>query len=75
MEYASYTYLGIGIALSVLGFFLKRQKEQGDATLQKLQDLERHNIELTTKVYHLEKLVEDRRQAEIAIFKELQDKR
>ena len=74
MEFATYGYVGIGIALSVLGFFLKRQKEQADSTFEKTQKLEKAWIELSTKVKNLEKLVEDRRQAEISIFKELQKK-
>ena len=54
--------VGIGVALSVLGFFLKRMKEEIEIANEKTNRTERKVIELQTKVVLMEKLLEDRRQ-------------
>ena len=40
MEYSSYMFLGLGVAVSVLGFFLKRMKEEIDVQKAKTAKLE-----------------------------------
>ena len=62
MDYSNYVFIGIGVALSVVGFFLRRTKEAVD-------NCERHNKDLMLavarnqeRVKHIEKLLEDRRQ-------------
>lgn len=58
----NYWVVGIGVALSVLGFFLKRMKEEIEIANEKTNRTERKVIELQTKVALMEKLLEDRRQ-------------
>lgn len=54
--------VGIGVTLSVLGFFLKRMKEEIETAVEKINRSERKVIELETKVKLMDKLLEDRRQ-------------
>ena len=62
MNYDGYILIGIGVAISVLGFFLKRIKEEVDA-FKKTNT--RTQIDITRcieRIKVLEKLTEDRRE-------------
>ena len=61
MEYSSYMFLGLGVAVSVLGFFLKRMKEEIDVQKAKNSKLEISSARHYEKIRNLEKLAEDRR--------------
>tara|TARA_R100000655_G_scaffold17187_2_gene36860 strand:- start:9093 stop:9320 length:228 start_codon:yes stop_codon:yes gene_type:complete len=61
MEYSSYMFLGLGVAISVLGFFLKRMKEEIDVQKAKTAKLEISSARHYEKIRNLEKLAEDRR--------------
>ena len=77
-EFNSYIFLGVGVAISVLGFFLKREArktQQMDDSLQELQlkiakndvrDAERWNV--------ANKLLEDRREDIKSIYMKLEEK-
>jgi hypothetical protein len=58
----NFWFIGIGISISVLGFFLKRLKEEISINTQKISGIEKSIVELKTKISVVEKLCEDRRQ-------------
>jgi len=60
MDY--YILIGIGVALSVLGFFLKRMKEEVDFIKSKNAKIEVNQARNHERINNLEKVVEDRRQ-------------
>ena len=62
MGFDGYLLVGIGVAVSVLGFFLKRIKEQVDNTEQNSNEAKVKLAECLVKVENLEKLTEDRRE-------------
>lgn len=62
MNFDGYILLGIGVAISVLGFFLKRIKEQVDNTEKNSNEVKLKLAECLVKVDNLEKLTEDRRE-------------
>lgn len=57
-----YLFIGVGVALSVLGFFMKRIKEEVDIMKQKTARLEINLARNHEKILNLEKVAEDRRQ-------------
>lgn len=62
MDTTSYIFAGIGVALSVLGFFLKRIKEEVDIVKARNARLEINQARNFEKIQNLEKLTEDRRE-------------
>jgi hypothetical protein len=62
MNYDNYILIGIGMAISVLGFFLKRIKEEVDHMKQKCTRLEINQARNFERLANMEKLLEDRRQ-------------
>ena len=60
MDY--YILIGIGVALSVLGFFLKRMKEDIDIVKSKNARVEINQARNHERINNLEKVVEDRRE-------------
>lgn len=62
MDFTSYIYVGLGVALSVLGFFLKRLKEEVDIVKAKNIRLEINQARNFEKIANLEKITEDRRE-------------
>jgi len=62
MDTTSYIFAGIGVALSVLGFFLKRIKEEVDIVKARNARLEINQARNFEKIHNLEKLTEDRRE-------------
>ena len=57
-----YILIGAGVALSVLGFFMKRLKEEVDVIKQKNVRFEINLARNHEKILHLDKVVEDRRE-------------
>ena len=68
MDFQSYCFLGVGVAVSVIGFFLKRIKEEVDVQKAKNAKLEIGVARHHEKIRNLEKLVEDRREDVKRIF-------
>jgi len=58
----TYIYVGIGVAVSVLGFFLKRIKEEVDIVKSKNARLEINQARNFERIANLEKITEDRRE-------------
>lgn len=71
MEFTHYIYVGLGIAVSVLGFFLKRLKEEVDVCKAKNQRLEVNQAKLFARLEMCEKLAEDRRSDVKEIFRKI----
>lgn len=61
----------MGIALSVLGFFLKRIKEEVDVCKTRNQRLEVNQAKLFARLEMCEKLSEDRRSDVKEIFRKI----
>jgi|TARA_R100000458_G_scaffold28579_1_gene26053 hypothetical protein len=57
----TYIFLGLSVAVSVIGFFLKRIKEEVDMQKAKANKLEIGVARHYEKIRNLEKLAEDRR--------------
>ena len=57
-----FVLLGIGAAVSVLGFFIKRMKEEIDVLKAKNTRLEINQARNYEKINNLEKVTEDRRE-------------
>jgi len=62
MDFSSYIYVGLGVAFSVLGFFLKRLKEEVDVVKSKNARLEINQARNFERLANLEKITEDRRE-------------
>jgi hypothetical protein len=71
MDFQSFIFMGLGVAVSVIGFFLKRIKEEVDrmkVICTKLQISTARDLE---RLKQLEKLAEDRREDVKNIFKQM----
>ena len=71
MDFQSFIFMGLGVAVSVLGFFLKRIKEEVDwmkSICTKLQISTARDLE---RLKQLEKLAEDRREDVKNIFTQM----
>ncbi len=64
----TYIFLGLSVAVSVIGFFLKRIKEEVDVQKAKNAKLEIGVARHYEKIRNLEKLAEDRREDVKRIF-------
>lgn len=62
MDFSSYIYVGLGVTLSVLGFFLKRIKEEVDVVKSRNARLEINQARNFERIANLEKITEDRRE-------------
>ena len=62
MDLTHYIYVGLGVAVSVLGFFLKRIKEEVDVVKARNARLEINIARQVEKIRNLEKITEDRRE-------------
>ena len=70
----TYIFLGLSVAVSVIGFFLKRIKEEVDVQKAKNAKLEIGVARHYEKIRNLEKLAEDRREDVKNLFKRIEDK-
>ena len=71
MDFQSFIFMGLGVAVSVIGFFLKRINEEVDrmkVICTKLQISTARDLE---RLKQLEKLAEDRREDVKNIFKQM----
>ena len=61
MEVSSYMFAGVGVALSVLAFFLKKNKVDLDRLSETVRKLELADATKTEKLIFMSKVLEDRR--------------
>ena len=66
----NFWFVGIGVALSIAAFFLKRMKEEITNAQERLSRQEKHIVQLKTNVEQMQKLLEDRRQDIKELFKQ-----
>jgi|TARA_Y100000289_G_C3900099_1_gene138701 hypothetical protein len=74
MEISHYMFAGVGVAVSILAFFIKRIKVELDDMKERLRQIEISDAGQTKDVEHLTKLAEDRREDVKNIFKKLDAK-
>lgn len=80
MDFPSdYIFLGVGVALSILGFFLKkeaRKTQQMDETLQGLSlKIAQNDVRDSERWTNAMKLLEDRREDVKNIYAKLEERR
>ncbi len=68
MEVSHYMFAGVGVGLSVLAFFLKKNKVEIDVLKERMRDLEISNARKSERIRTLTKTVEDRRRDVQKIF-------
>jgi hypothetical protein len=68
MEVSTYMFAGVGVALSVLAFFLKKNKVELDAIKETVRKLELKDAMNSERIRTLLKTVEDRRRDVQKIF-------
>lgn len=56
-----YIFCGVGLALSILGFFLKKIKVELDELKEQVREDQLVNAKQTEQMRHIEKILEDRR--------------
>jgi len=61
MEITHYMFAGVTLAISVLGFFLKKNKAEIDSMKEVIRKLEISDARNTERIRTLLKVVEDRR--------------
>ena len=61
MEISTYMFAGIGVALSVFAFFLKKNKIEIDLMKDHLRELQISDARKAEQIATLKKVVEDRR--------------
>ncbi len=76
MDYSNYIFLGVGVALSILGFFLKKEAQKQSELDQRVKSLEiraEKNGALDAERWiQVNKLLEDRRADIIKIYDTIQ---
>jgi len=68
MEVTHYMFAGITLALSVLGFFLKKNKIEIDSMKERMRELEISHARSSERIRTLLKTTEDRRRDIQKIF-------
>jgi len=68
MEVTHYMFAGVTLALSVLGFFLKKNKMEIDSMKERMRDLEISDARSSERIRTLLKTTEDRRRDIQKIF-------
>ena len=66
-----YMFAGIGVTLSILAFFLKKNKNEIDTIKEQLRDIELDNAKQEEKIHFLNKVSEDRRRDIQNIFEKI----
>jgi|TARA_R100001163_G_scaffold42426_1_gene32077 hypothetical protein len=74
MEITHYMFAGLGVALSILAFFIKRNKWEIDDMKDRLRQLEISNAGQIKDINHLDKLSEDRREDIKKLFEKMEAK-
>lgn len=67
-------FAGLGVALSILAFFIKRNKWEIDDMKDRLRQLEITNAGQIKDINHLDKLSEDRREDIKKLFEKMEAK-
>ena len=79
MDSQSYMFLGVGVALSVLGFFLKKEAKRATDNDSRISDLEilmaKNEVRDFEKWKNANKMLEDRRVDIKLIFEKLEGKK
>ena len=68
MEISSYMFVGVGVAISVLGFFLKKNKTEIEVMKERLRASELTMTKMEERTHNLQKVSEDRRKDIQKIF-------
>lgn len=74
MEISHYMFAGVGVALSILAFFIKRNKAEIEKMNERFRQVEISDAGQSKDLEHLTKLAEDRREDVKNLFKRLEDK-
>ena len=74
MEISHYMFAGVGVAISILAFFIKRNKWEIDDMKERLRQIEIGDAGQSKDVEHLTKLSEDRRRDIQKLFEKLDAK-
>ena len=74
MEVSHYMFAGLGVALSILAFFIKRNKWEIDDMNDRLRQVEISAAGQIKEVNHLNKLSEDRREDIKKLFEKMEAK-
>ena len=78
-EISSYMFLGVGVAISVIGFFLKREGRKVEEMKRRIGELELQIVKNETRDnerwIQTEKLMEDRREDVRKLYDLVQKKR
>ena len=79
MEFHNYIFLGVGVAISVLGFFLKKEARKTEEMTQRVGTLEimlaKNEVRDCERWKVAHKLMEDRRNDVIKIYDKLDSKK
>tara|TARA_Y100001951_G_scaffold76442_1_gene63613 strand:+ start:349 stop:573 length:225 start_codon:yes stop_codon:yes gene_type:complete len=74
MEITHYMFAGVGVAVSILAFFIKRIKVEVDDVKERVRVMEINDAGKSKDIAHLSKLSEDRREDVKNIFNRLEGK-
>jgi hypothetical protein len=74
MEISHYMFAGVGVAISILAFFIKRNKWEIDDMKERLRQIEISDAGQSKDVEHLTKLSEDRRRDIQKLFEKMETK-
>ena len=74
MEISHYMFAGVGVAISILAFFIKRNKWEIDDMKERLRQIEVSDAGQSKDVEHLTKLSEDRRRDIQKLFEKMETK-
>jgi predicted nuclease with TOPRIM domain len=74
MDITHYMFAGVTLALSVLGFFLKKVKIEVDGYKDRLRELELNNARMNEQLKLMNKILEDRRKDVQRLYEKTQSK-
>ena len=74
MDITHYMFAGVTLALSVLGFFLKKVKIEVDGYKDRLRELELNNARINEQIKLMNKILEDRRKDVQRLYEKTQSK-
>ena len=79
MEFDGYIFLGVGVAISVLGFFLKKESKKTDEVASRISTVEmlvaKNDVRDAERWRVANKLMEDRREDVKEIYVKLEGKK
>ena len=74
MEVSHYMFAGVGVACSILAFFIKRNNAEIEKMNERLRQVEISDAGQSKDLEHLTKLAEDRGEDVKNLFKRMEDK-